>query len=286
MMQTLTNDSITISSGDYVAKIAVKLNMILHSLTYKGKELLGQRSGLESYASKGSSMGVPLLYPWANRVEADRNYEIADKKFIIYSSQEYKRDEYNSAIHGLLTASPNWTLKAQNSDSISAEYLYSQSHKGFSLYPFASKVNLTYRLDKYTGLTVETRIEALEPQKVAFGWHPYLNGKLLFEPVGRKIPLNMRQLPNRITDINVDEQYRLYRVPIYWLAKVKNENLSVSLSANQGYPYVLVWQPENEEWVCVEPMTANINPWVQEDTISLEAGESHSATFNICVTSE
>ena len=44
--------------------------MLATSLSDGGIELLGQRRGLDAYVSAGKTMGVPLLYPWANRLSA------------------------------------------------------------------------------------------------------------------------------------------------------------------------------------------------------------------------
>ena len=44
--------------------------MLATSLSDGGTELLGQRRGLDAYVSAGKTMGIPLLYPWANRLSA------------------------------------------------------------------------------------------------------------------------------------------------------------------------------------------------------------------------
>ena len=45
--------------------------MIATSLSDDGVELLGQRRGLDAYLSAGKTMGIPILYPWANRLSAN-----------------------------------------------------------------------------------------------------------------------------------------------------------------------------------------------------------------------
>ena len=46
--------------------------MIGTSLSDDGVELLGQRRGLDAYVTNGKTMGIPILYPWANRLSANR----------------------------------------------------------------------------------------------------------------------------------------------------------------------------------------------------------------------
>ena len=42
------------------------------SLRHRGDELLAQNAGVDAYAERGKTMGIPLLYPWANRLAGFR----------------------------------------------------------------------------------------------------------------------------------------------------------------------------------------------------------------------
>ena len=53
------------------AKILPGAGMLITSLQSHGHELLGQRRGIDAYLRDGKTMGVPLLYPWANRLGAE-----------------------------------------------------------------------------------------------------------------------------------------------------------------------------------------------------------------------
>ena len=46
--------------------------MVASSLTLHGAELLFQRGGLIDYVKRGKTFGVPLLHPWANRLDGLR----------------------------------------------------------------------------------------------------------------------------------------------------------------------------------------------------------------------
>ena len=52
--------------------------MLCSSLRHRGEELLAQNAGIAVYARDGATMGVPLLYPWANRL-AEFDYTVAGK---------------------------------------------------------------------------------------------------------------------------------------------------------------------------------------------------------------
>ena len=45
--------------------------MVCTSLSDGGAELLGQRRGLDAYLENSKTMGIPILYPWANRLSAN-----------------------------------------------------------------------------------------------------------------------------------------------------------------------------------------------------------------------
>jgi galactose mutarotase-like enzyme len=68
-------------SGDGLtrAEFVPGLGMVCCSLSHGGEELLGQRGGLRAYAESGSTMGVPLLHPWANRLAGSR-YAVAGRE--------------------------------------------------------------------------------------------------------------------------------------------------------------------------------------------------------------
>src|SRR5260370_37054372 len=84
--------------------------MIGISLTDSGVELLGQRRGLDAYVANGKTMGIPLLYPWANRLGAN-TYE-AEGKTVTLTAGEYgvRADPNGLPIHGVLAAFPNWRV--------------------------------------------------------------------------------------------------------------------------------------------------------------------------------
>ncbi len=58
---------ITSAGGRTEASFAPSANMVCCSLRHDGMELLELRRGLQVYGDAGKTMGIPLLYPWANR---------------------------------------------------------------------------------------------------------------------------------------------------------------------------------------------------------------------------
>src|SRR2546423_13213545 len=102
--------AVRLTDGDLSATFVPRLGMIGASLEHRGEALLGQRNGLAAYEAKGSTIGIPLLSPWANRLAA-LQYEAAGKEVTIDpDSPRVRLDPNGLPIHGLLAASPNWEV--------------------------------------------------------------------------------------------------------------------------------------------------------------------------------
>lgn len=141
--------------------------MLVTSLTCKGEELLEQRATPAQWREEGKTTGVPLLYPWANRLERD-DAEVAGETL---DTSAAKHDENGLAKDGLPTARGAWTVRAQFPDHVRGELDWT-SEPGF---PFSHRISLTHALDP-EGLTVTVRVDGHGPPGVpiSFGWHPYI----------------------------------------------------------------------------------------------------------------
>src|SRR6201986_2237087 len=95
--------------------------MIGISLTDSGVEFLGQRRGLDAYVADGKTMGIPILYPWANRLGA--NSYTAEGRTVTLSSGHHgvRADPNGLPIHGVLAGYPGWLVRAQSADELIAE---------------------------------------------------------------------------------------------------------------------------------------------------------------------
>src|SRR5215208_2115310 len=122
------------------AAFAPAANMVLHSLTLGGRELLASRNGLEGYVERGSTMGVPLLHPWANRLGGLR-YSAAGKDVALDpDSGLFKQDPGGLPIHGAWPVLLQWDVLESDSDDEAASLLarleWSRRHAAFELFPF------------------------------------------------------------------------------------------------------------------------------------------------------
>src|SRR4051794_32797418 len=149
--------------------------MVGASLAHRGEELLGQRNGLPAYETRGSTMGIPLLYPWANRLSGFQ-YDAAGKHVRIDPDSPFvKLDEHGIPIHGLLNASPHWKAAPTADSALSATLDFGAHPELLEAFPFPHELRIDLALHD-DRLTIATSVAASQdsPVPISFGFHPYL----------------------------------------------------------------------------------------------------------------
>src|ERR1700739_3824090 len=98
--------TLTDPSSPVAAQFVPEAGMIGTSLTDSGTELLGQRRRLGPYVRAAKTMGIPILYPWANRLGAN-TYTAENVTVTLTPGENGVRAEPNGLpIHGALAAGP------------------------------------------------------------------------------------------------------------------------------------------------------------------------------------
>lgn len=166
--------------------------MLCASLRHHGEELLAQNAGVDAYAAHGHTMGIPLLYPWANRL-ADFDYSIAGRTVTVpHDPALIALDPNGLPIHGAIGGRMRWqhqqpTTGARGSaaNSILARLRWNESAfesdpglapELFELFPFTHDLEYRAHLDDGR-LRIELTVHASgdDHVPVAFGFHPYLS---------------------------------------------------------------------------------------------------------------
>lgn len=282
---------IELVAGELAAVFAPDVGMVGCSLRHRGDELLGQRGGLEKYRESGSSFGIPLLHPWANRLDRD------------VDSPRVRRDPNGLPIHGLLTASPCWEVVSNDSQRLSAALDFSAHENLMSGFPYPHELRIEVELEA-SRLTITTRLRATgdDPVPISFAWHPYLTlpgvARSDWEvelPVRRRAQLDERGIPTgeseaveiapaALGEREYDDLFpELADAPVFALAG-GGRRLEVAFEA--GYPVAQVYAPAGQEFICFEPMTAPTNALASGDGLRhAEPGEPLAARFSIAVLS-
>src|SRR3954447_19339278 len=111
-MRPLLQDSSarTLVAGDLRAVFLPDHGMLGASLRHRGVEILRRVEDLEAAAARGSSAGIPLLYPWANRL-AEPRYRVADKEVVLdLSSPLLHLDAHGLPMHGVPWSLLPWVV--------------------------------------------------------------------------------------------------------------------------------------------------------------------------------
>ena len=297
--------TLTSASGALEAIYAPEVGMVCCSLRHNGEELLGQRGGLEAYATKGSTFGIPLLYPWANRL-AGMSYSFEGAEVTLSADESPLHfDSAGLPMHGLLGASPYWeVVEAGELDGaavIQARLDFSAHGELARAFPFRHMLELEVRLDD-NSLTVATTVIPTGESNVpiAFGFHPYLelpggsrDGVEIELPVTRHALLEPSGIPSGehepasgarspLGDRAFDDLFdELSQPPRFTLSGPGRE---IALDFEGGYQFTQVYAPTDQPFICFEPMTAPTNALISGDRLSSVApGEQFKAIFKISV---
>ncbi len=299
-------DVLKLSSGSLQAEFVPEAGMVCCSLRHRGEELLGHRGGLDAYIAERSTMGIPLLHPWANRLGA-RRFEVAGAQVDLDAADPPpSTDPQGLPIHGLLAAASGWEVLRHDhvgeGGVIEAAFDFTAEPALIDAFPFPHTLLLEASLEASV-LTIAVTVAAAGsvPVPVSFGFHPYFRlpgverGQWEVEiPVGERLLLDGRMLPNgereavRIEPGPLGERTfdDAFDAPPAGRAFVlSGGGRMIELMLGAGYPYSQVYAPADDEVVAFEPMTAPTNALVTGgvDLPLIAPGEDFGAAFSITV---
>jgi len=281
------------------------VGMVGCSLQHRGEELLGQRGGLAKYAAERSTMGIPLLHPWANRLSA-RRFTVAGRDVDLDLHPELVSVDPNDLpIHGLLAAAPGWQVRVHeerpDGGVLEAAFDFGADPALIAAFPFPHEL-LIRAVVSGPVLRIWTILRATGDAAVpvSFGYHPYLRipgvpreewridipvteGLELDEemlPTGRHEPAVIE--PGPLGDRTFDDAFAAPRSPANMEVSAGGRRIEVALES--GYPYTQVYAPPDDDVIALEPMTAPENALVTGSALPVvPAGQSFEAVFSIRV---
>ena len=292
-------DSVTLrdpSSSLSVTYVPVA-GMICTSLADDGVEFLGQRRGLDAYVTNGKTMGIPILYPWANRLSAS-TYEIDGAVVsLTVGTGGIRADERGAPIHGVLAAYPGWLVTARSDNTLSAALDYGGRPSLLASFPFPHVLTQEITLWDRT-LTVETTVMPTTAASVplCFGYHPYFqipgvprDEWTITTPSMRRLPVDDRGLPTGETEdwdggtrplANATYDDGFDGVGEGAVFTLEGGTRRIDVTFEKGYPAAQLFAPPGEDLVAVEPMTAPTDALTRGDFRSA-AGGPETTRFSI-----
>jgi galactose mutarotase-like enzyme len=313
------------ASAPLEATFIPELGMIGSSLRHEGEELFGQLGGVAGYEQRGATFALPLLHPWANRLR-EWGYSLAGQSVTLDRTSPVVKGDPPTVrpIHGLLAASPHWQVVDSAGDHLTAELDFGAVPEYMAAFPFAHRVRYSAALAN-SALTIALTVIPLGDTAVpiAFGFHPYLTlpgsdrrGWQLELPVARQALLDEQLLPtgegveiapgeldgpfgDRTFDTSFD---RLYTTDgeaaggsagqatggggeaVFALA---DERRRVEVAFGDAYPVSQVYAAKASDFICYEPMTAPVDPFVAGERLPFAApGTEFTAEFQIRVSKQ
>jgi galactose mutarotase-like enzyme len=291
------------------------LGMLCCSLRHRGEELLAQNAGLDVYAQRGKTMGIPLLYPWANRL-AGFHYSVAGRDVTVPNDpQRIALDGNGMPIHGVIGGRVAWDLTcaarqepasaeqapasmqqkpASGEQRLTARLRWDETRSGlFEVFPFRHEVEYEARLEgERLEVTITVHACHEDPVPVAFGFHPYFTlpgvareGWLVELPAMRPLALDERQIPLGPAGARLSARsLRLAEstfddgfdeISLPARFAVSSADRRIALEAIEGYPCAQLYAPPGRDVVCFEPMTAPANALLSGEGLRVLAPGEH-----------
>lgn len=252
-------------------------------LMYEGSNLLWfPFETIAEFVDNPRLCGIPLLAPWANRLDRD-GILVGKQNFELNTSlNNFSRDENGLPIHGLLSLSPHWKVIsseiAETFVELTSKLEFWKYPNYMSHFPFAHELMMSYILQNNM-LTVILEVTNLseEAMPVHLGFHPYfqfpntnrtdwkfsipaldlhqLDGKLL--PTGKTEPNPFR----RLTELKYSQLDDVFsNIPPEARNFVCNAGpYQLHVEFGETYPVAVVYAPASRDVICFEPMTALTN---------------------------
>jgi galactose mutarotase-like enzyme len=287
-------------SSSLTATYVPNAGMVGTSLSDDGVELLGQRRGLQAYVSTHRTMGIPILYPWANRLSSNGYGVDGAVVTLTPGTGGVRTDQHGVPIHGTLAGYSDWHVTTQLESQLSAELDYAARPGLLATFPFPHLLTLDITLADRT-LTVRTTVTATTGARVplCFGFHPYLQlpdvprAEWQIEtPAMRYRPVNAWGIPTgamepheqtteSLGDKFFDDGYD--EVPPGSVFAVSGGNRRIEVHFDEGYTAAQVFAPGDDDVVCFEPMAAPTDSLRRGGYRVVSPGESAVAQFSIKV---
>jgi len=298
-------DGVRLRAGDLEATFIPALACVGASLVQGGDELLVQRGGARAYADHGSTFGIPLLHPWANRL-AEPSYRVAGRDVEIAADAQARllhRDPNGLPIHGCLPAAMPFAVAEATFSGreawLEAVLDTAAAPAVLEVFPFAHRLTVEARLDP-RGLQITTTLLASggDPVPVAFGWHPYLHLPgvardrwLVRLPPAERVVVDERMLPSGETapwpGLDGPLADHVYDTGLAGLAdgtafELAGGGREITVRFLSGYPFGQIYAPAEGELICPEPTTAPTDALRSGTGLHVLApGESWQGVFRI-----
>jgi aldose 1-epimerase len=278
---------LTDTANSVEVAIAPSIGNRAYEMNVHGHNILWTPAAIDELQKSPQLSGIPFLAPWANRLDPPA-FWANGKKYQF--DMELGNVRGATPIHGLLSASPLWTVTSvaadKNSAHVTSRLQFWKYPDLMKQWPFAHEYEMTYRLSSgVLEVNISVSNLSVDSMPVALGFHPYYripdvprdqwvghiparqrvvaDSRLIptgeFKPMdlAGPFPLKGRTLDDGFIELDRDAQQRAH---FYIQAGDKK----IEVIFGPKYQAAVVWQPNNpdgtpREFICFEPMTGITN---------------------------
>ena len=291
---------VELAAGELTVAFLPAQGMLGASLRHRGVELLRRVEDLAQCAERGSTAGIPLLHPWANRL-ARMHFRVAGREIALDPRSPLLHfDAHGLPIHGVPWSRLVFELGSSGPRRLAARLDWLSSDL-LAVFPFPHVLRMEAELDPAV-LAIRLTLEAVGPTPVpvSFGFHPYLGipgvpraAWHLSLPPMRRLVLDERCLPTGaeatfegfegpLGDAVFDDGFEL--LPGATTLALSGGGRRIRVEMLSGYPFAQVYAPRGKDHVALEPMTAPTDALTTGRRLPIVApGERYSAEFRIGV---
>jgi aldose 1-epimerase len=266
-------------------------------------QLLRRVGDLQTAAARGSTAGIPLLHPWANRLDGTRYSAAGRDVRLDTSSPMLHLDAHGLPMHGVPWSRVAWEPTESQRNRLSARLEWNRREL-LDVFPFPHRMELTATLSP-EALTLETTLIAGSdgPVPISFGFHPYLGlpdvprAKWRLElPAMHRLLLDERGIPSgaeeprnrfdsEIGERSFDDGFALLDAcPSF---RLTGGGRRITVEFLTGYPYTQIFAPSEQELLAIEPMTAPTSALTSGRALRVVAPrERFEAAFRVRVEAE
>ena len=159
--------------------VAPSIGNIAFEMKVNGRNVLRfPFTSVGAFREKPQLCGVPLLAPWANRLDESAFYANGKKYNFNPGLGSVRLDNFGHPIHGLVSTTSDWQVMGFFADERGAHLTsrldFSRRPEWIAQFPFAHSIEMTYNLQD-GALEVSTRVDnkSAEPMPLALGYHPF-----------------------------------------------------------------------------------------------------------------